>query len=97
VVASKGVTVNHDGTGVAGAPLSTSNAKSMAVLVTEVTVMACVGGFGPLANALNARLVPESCSAGFCATPSRARARIPAAKAKRRTRVPYVIDKLIGP
>ena len=50
MVASNGVTLNHAGTGVPGAPLSTNNAKSVAVPLTEVTIMACVGGFGPLAG-----------------------------------------------
>jgi hypothetical protein len=95
VVASNGVTVNHDGTGVPGAPLSTSNAKSMAVLLTEVTVIACMGGFGPLAIALNVRLELESCSAGFCATLDEA-ASIQPATASRRRRLLYITE-LIGP
>ena len=77
VVASKGVTVSHAGAGVPGAPLSTSRAKSMAELDTEVTVTTCVGGFGPLAIAVNARLELESCSAGFCASPDGIKASIP--------------------
>jgi hypothetical protein len=84
------VTLNH-GAGVPGAPPSTSSAKSMAELLTEVTVTACIGSFGPLATPLNVRLEFDNCRPGFCATPSGAKVKIPPARTKHRRKSRYVI------
>ena len=90
VVAFNGVKLNHPGAGVPGEPPSTSKAKSMGELLTDVTVTACVGKGVPFAIPLNVKLGLESCT-GLCATAGTAKPKAPPTRMKRRRRSPYVI------